>query len=92
VQSGSAGGRSSSRSCFIAVSAILFGTLLGLAVGYNVIRDSQKSPSWENLGFDVPWVNLAIIFLVVFAVAVATTWAPSTRASRVYPAEALRYE
>ena len=37
-------------------------------------------------------VTLAVIFLVVYAVALATTWTPSARASRFYPAEALRYE
>ena len=40
----------------------------------------------------VPWVNLAIVFTVVYLVALATTLAPAVRASRIYPAEALRYE
>jgi ABC-type antimicrobial peptide transport system permease subunit len=57
-----------------------------------VISDSQRQPSWENLSFDVPWANLAIIFLVVYLVALATTWLPALRASRIYPAEALRYQ
>jgi ABC-type lipoprotein release transport system permease subunit len=42
--------------------------------------------------YTVPWVRLAIIFAAVFAVAMATTWAPARRASCVYPAEALRYQ
>jgi ABC-type lipoprotein release transport system permease subunit len=36
----------------------------------------------------VPWLNLAIIFVVVYAVALA----PAVRASRIRPAEALRYQ
>jgi putative ABC transport system permease protein len=79
-------------SSFIALTSILVGTILGLAVAFNVIRDSQSEPSWENLEFVVPWANLSVIFLVVYLVALATTLAPALRASRVYPAEALRYE
>jgi ABC-type lipoprotein release transport system permease subunit len=37
-------------------------------------------------------VNLAVIFLVVYAVAVAATLAPAIRASKIEPAEALRYQ
>jgi ABC-type lipoprotein release transport system permease subunit len=37
-------------------------------------------------------VNLAVIFAVVYAVAVAATLAPAIRASRIRPAEALRYQ
>ena len=42
--------------------------------------------------FAVPWLTLGLIFLVVYLVAMATTLWPSIRASRVYPAEALRYQ
>lgn len=52
----------------------------------------QQQPSWENLRLVVPWLNLAVIFLVVYAVALVATLAPAVRASRVRPAEALRYQ
>jgi putative ABC transport system permease protein len=79
-------------SSFVALTSIVVGTFLGLVVAHNVISDSQRTPSWENLSFDVPWVNLGIIFLLVYLVALATTWLPALRASRIYPAEALRYQ
>jgi putative ABC transport system permease protein len=79
-------------SSFIALTSIVLGTALGLAVAFNVIHDSQQQPSWRNLSFDPPWLTLAIIFLVVYAVALLTTYLPAVRASRVYPAEALRYQ
>jgi ABC-type antimicrobial peptide transport system permease subunit len=44
------------------------------------------------MSFVVPWGSLGIIFLAVYLVALATTFAPALRASRVYPAEALRYQ
>jgi putative ABC transport system permease protein len=79
-------------SSFIALTSIVVGTALGLAVAYNVIHDAARQPSWGNLSFDVPWATLAIIFVVVYLVALATTFAPAYRASRIYPAEALRYQ
>ncbi|HEY3071013.1 MAG TPA: FtsX-like permease family protein [Gaiellaceae bacterium] len=79
-------------SSFIALTSIVTGTLLGLALAYNVIVDSRRAPSWQNMSFDVPWLTLGVIFLTVYAVALATTLIPARRASRVYPAEALRYQ
>ena len=79
-------------SSFVALTSIAVGTGLGLVVAHSVISDSQSTPSWHNLSFDVPWMNLGIIFLVVYLVALATTFAPARRAARIYPAQALRYQ
>ena len=79
-------------SSFVALTAILVGTALGLLLGWNIIRDQQAQPSWEGLELVVPWVNLFVIFAVVYAVAIAATLAPAIRASRIRPAEALRYQ
>src|SRR5205085_10377479 len=79
-------------SSFVALTSIVVGTGLGLVVAYNVISDSRRTPSWENMAFVVPWLTLGVIFLAVYLVALATTLAPAVRASRVYPAEALRYQ
>ena len=79
-------------SSFVALTAIVVGTALGLLLALNIVRDQRAQPSWENLELVVPWLNLAIIFLVVYAVALAATLAPALRASRIRPAEALRYQ
>ena len=79
-------------SSFVALAAIVVGTALGLAISYNVISDSADQASWRNLEFVVPWLSLGLIFVLVYAVALLTTLAPAVRASRVYPAEALRYQ
>jgi len=79
-------------STFIAVTAIVVGAGLGLIMARNVIVDASSSPSYENIAFAPPWMNLAIIFGAVYIAALATTLIPARRASRIPPAEALRYE
>ena len=79
-------------SSFIALTAIVVGTVLGLAIAYNVIHQSAQEASWANLSFEVPWIPLGIVFFAVYAAALLTSLAPAARAARVYPAEALRYE
>jgi putative ABC transport system permease protein len=79
-------------SSFVALTAIVVGAGLGIVVGRNVIVDARRFPSWEGMSLEIPWLMLGGIFLVVYLVALATTWAPALRASRIYPAEALRYQ
>jgi putative ABC transport system permease protein len=79
-------------SSFIAVTAIVVGTGLGLIIANNVVNDVASQASWQDLGLAVPWLNLTIIFAAVYAAALLATLAPAIRASRIYPAEALRYE
>jgi putative ABC transport system permease protein len=79
-------------SSFIALTSIVVGTALGLVLAYNIIEDQRQQPSWENLTLVVPWLELAVVFVVVYAVALLATLAPALRASRLHPAEALRYE
>ena len=56
-------------------------------------QDAADQPSWQGaLHFVVPWTHLAIVFCGVYAAALLTTLAPAARASRVQPAQALRYE
>jgi putative ABC transport system permease protein len=79
-------------SSFVALTAIVVGTALALAVSRNVIADTATQSSWSALTLDVPWLSLVVIFAIVYGVALLTTLAPAVRASRVYPAEALRYQ
>ena len=79
-------------SSFVALTAIVVGSALGLLLAENIIADTRKQPSWQDITLHVPWANLAIIFAAVFAVALLATLAPAMRASRIRPAEALRYE
>ncbi len=79
-------------SSMVAVAGLVVGTILGLILSYNIIDDSQRQASWEGLRFAVPWLNLAIIYALVLGAALLTAYLPARQASRVYPAQALRYE
>jgi putative ABC transport system permease protein len=79
-------------SSFVAVVGIVCGTVLGLMLANNVITDAASQPSWENIKFTVPWLNLLLIFAVVYGAALLTSLVPARRASHIYPAEALRYQ
>jgi putative ABC transport system permease protein len=79
-------------SSFVALTSIVVGTILGLILAWNIIDDQRRQPSWENLELYVPWTNLLLIFAVVYSVAIVATVLPARRASRIRPAEALRYQ
>ena len=79
-------------SSFVALTAIVVGTALGLLLAWNIIDDTRQQPSWAGMSLYVPWVNLLVIFLVVYVVALLATLLPAMRASRIRPAEALRYQ
>jgi putative ABC transport system permease protein len=79
-------------SSFVALTSIVVGTILGLILAWNIIDDQRRQPSWESLDLYVPWTNLLLIFVVVYTVAIVATLLPARRASRIRPAEALRYQ
>jgi putative ABC transport system permease protein len=77
---------------FLALTSIVVGSALGLALAYNVVDDARRQATWPGIQLTVPWLNLGVVFVVVMLVALGTTYLPARRASRVYPAEALRYQ
>jgi putative ABC transport system permease protein len=79
-------------SLLVTAIGVVTGTVLGLWVAYNVVVDSADQPGWQHLELVPPWAALAVVVSVVFLAALVTTWLPSVRASRTYPAEALRYQ
>jgi putative ABC transport system permease protein len=74
---------------FVSLTAIAVGCALGLATAANVIAYVGRQ---QHVALVVPWVNLAVIFSVVYLAALGSTLLPAMRASRIYPADALRYE
>ena len=79
-------------SSFISLVAIVVGTTLGLILAFNVINSTSESQGTTNVELVVPWGTLGIVFFIVYAASLITTLLPALRASRVEPAEALRYQ
>ncbi|MHB1361474.1 MAG: ABC transporter permease [Thermoleophilia bacterium] len=77
-------------SSFVAILGIAIGTTLGLSLCYSVM--DFMSGQIEGLTFKVPWTNVIFIAVLAYAASLLTTYLPARQASRVYPAEALRYE
>jgi ABC-type antimicrobial peptide transport system permease subunit len=77
-------------SSIVALLGILIGTVLALASSYQVL-DSLKE-TIEGLEFQMPWVEVGIIAGVSWIASLLMTIIPAWQASKIYPAEALRYE
>jgi putative ABC transport system permease protein len=79
-------------SSLVAIIGIGLGSLLGVIIAYDVVHQAAATPSWSNLSLRIPFLNLTVVFLLVYGAALVASWFPARQASRVYPAEALRYE
>jgi len=74
---------------FIALVGILLGTALGIMIGFNIWYDGFRS---INFDFYIPWTRIIVVGLIAyFATAIFTIY-PSFKASKVTPAEALRFD
>ncbi|MCX5991265.1 MAG: FtsX-like permease family protein [Chloroflexi bacterium] len=77
-------------SSLVALLGIFIGVVLGLALSHNVIN--FMSDQMEGLKFHIPWMQIVIIVGITYVASLLMTLLPAWHASRIYPAEALRYE
>ena len=77
-------------SSIVASLGVLIGTLLALALSYQVLDDLKDTI--ENVKFQIPWVEMMIIAGVCWCASMLMTLIPAWQVSKIYPAEALRYE
>jgi putative ABC transport system permease protein len=78
-------------SSFIALTGIMVGTIAGVVLGQNMVGVFFDVLT-DGRVFDTPWLQIAGIVLIAYGFSLVTTILPSYQASRIYPAEALRYE
>jgi putative ABC transport system permease protein len=78
-------------SSFIALTGILVGASVGILLGQALVGSSYEAISGGRV-FAIPWGQIGIIVLVAYGFSLLTTILPALQASRIYPAEALRYE
>ena len=79
-------------SSFIALLGTAIGVGLGTVISYNIVNDVRERESVETLRFSIPWLQIIAIIAVAYVFSLVTTLLPARQASRIYPAEALRYE
>ncbi len=77
-------------SSFVVIMGVAIGVGLGTIISYNIVKDIQKEV--ETVRFAIPWIQIGIIVAIAYVFSLATTYMPARQASRIYPAEALRYE
>ena len=77
-------------SSFIALLGILLGVGLGALLSYNLV--DAIADDIPGLSFAIPWTQIGAIVAIAYAFSLLTTFLPARQASRIYPAEALRYE
>ncbi len=77
-------------SSFIALLGIATGTALGFGLSPNVM--DLISGDMTGVTYEVPWATIGLTATVAYAASLLTTFLPARQASKVYPAEALRYE
>jgi putative ABC transport system permease protein len=77
-------------STFVSVLGIGLGVLLAVALSPGVTEG--MSAEFEGMTYTVPVTQIVLISVVAYVASLLTTYLPSRQASKVYPAEALRYE
>ena len=75
---------------FIALTGILLGGITGLILGDKTIGQAYDLAT--QLSFPTPWLTIAGMLAAAWLFSLLTTILPAWQASRIYPAEALRYE
>jgi putative ABC transport system permease protein len=75
---------------YIVAIGVISGTALGLILARNLFKGDELGT--EGATFTVPWAMVSLVLAATVIVALLMTWMPARQASRIAPAEALRYE
>jgi putative ABC transport system permease protein len=79
-------------SSFVSLLGIAIGATLGITLAYQAYTDIREEEAIGTIRFAVPWVQIGIILGLTYLFSLLATFLPARQASRIYPAEALRYE
>ena len=75
---------------FISLSGILMGGATGFILGNRILGKFFAAVTSQAL--PIPWATIAGVLVATYALALLATILPAWQASRIFPAEALRYE
>ena len=79
-------------SSFVALLGTAIGVALGFILSYNLVNEIREEAGVDSIRFVVPWLQIVVIIVLTYIFSLLATYLPSRQASRIYPAEALRYE
>ncbi len=74
---------------FVTIAGIVLGSLLGIGVGWLLWYDGFKAMGWD---FYIPWTSIITIGIIAYSAMLLTAIPSANKASRVSPAEALRFD
>ncbi len=74
---------------YVAGTGVIVGAVMGCALAYMIWKDQLQA---DLPLFGIPWATVVMISLGALAFSLLSTLPPSRLASRIAPAEALRYE
>ena len=78
-------------SAFVVGLGVVSGTALGLALARNLLTSGEIAEA-GNIEYVIPWDTVSVVLSLAIGAALLMTWLPARLASRIAPAEALRYE
>ena len=76
-------------SSFVALLGIGLGVALGAALSVGIVDSFAEQ--FAGVQYTVPWTTLGVVVGLAYFASLLTTFLPARQASKVYPAEALRY-
>ncbi|MFP4141941.1 MAG: ABC transporter permease [Thermoplasmata archaeon] len=74
---------------FITLAGIVLGSLLGIGVGWMLWYDGFEPMGWQ---FYIPWPSIIAIGIIAYLAMLLTAIPSAQKASKVSPAEALRFD
>lgn len=77
-------------SSFISLLGIGLGLVLAFGLSIDLTRQLQET--FDAITYVVPWSSIVPVVVIAYAASLLTTYLPARQASRIYPAEALRYD
>jgi len=77
-------------SLYITLLGIAIGLGLGALTSWNIFNEIAKNV--DGISYKIPWLNVLVIVAITVFFALLSSFLPSKQASKIYPAEALRYE
>ena len=80
-------------SAIIVILGVVAGSVFGLILAYQLMTSEDFTEGAPDAGgFVIPWTIMIVTLTTAIVSALLMAWLPARQASRVVPAEALRYE